>query len=480
MSESSSYLAIDLGAESGRAILGHLESGELKTEEVHRFANEPVLLGDTLTWDFPRLFREIVEGIRRAGERTAGRLAGIAVDSWGVDFGLLDASGDLLANPVHYRDSRTRGMLDEVLALMGREELYQVTGNQFLELNTLVQLVALKKRTPEVLYVAEKMLLVADLVSHFLCGEAVAELTLASTTQLLDAETRQWSHQIYEVFGIPEKILPDIVEAGTVLAPLRRGIAEEAGLEESPPVIACASHDTASAVAAVPVRGRGNWAYISSGTWSLVGVELEEAQLGDEALAHNFTNEVGAFGTVRFLRNVNGLWLLQECRRQWAREGREIDYAELAEIAASAPPARSWIHPNSAQFFDSGDMPRRIQASCEESGQPVPSTRGEILRCAIESLARAYLEVLRAIEQVTDQRIDELHIVGGGSRQHLLNQLTANVLGVPVIAGPSEAAAVGNLLLQAKATGEIADLEQLRSVVASSFELKTYRPREPR
>ena len=478
--EKSGYLAIDLGAESGRAILGYLEDSTLETEEVYRFANEPVRLGSTLYWDFPRLFREVLEGIRRAGERTGGRLSGIAVDSWGVDFGLIDESGGLVSNPVHYRDERTRGMIDEVTQVMPREDLYEITGIQFLELNTLIQLAALKKRFPEILYVCDKLLLIADLVSYFLSGRAVAEISIASTTQMLDAETRQWSHPIFEVFGIPEKILPELVDAGTVLGPLRAEIVRETNLEEAPPVIACASHDTASAVAAIPAQGAENWAYISSGTWSLVGVELPEPQLESDANAHEFTNEAGVFGTVRFLKNVNGLWLIQECRRQWAREGKELDYAELAELAASAPPARGWIDPNGSDFFSAGDMPSRIRESCKRSGQPAPQTRGEILRCALESLSRTYLEVLRAAEEITGKRIERLHIVGGGCQQEFLNQLTANILGIPVVGGPVEATAMGNLLLQARATGRIENLEQLRSIVAASTRLKTYRPKERR
>lgn len=476
MSGPSNYLAIDLGAESGRAVLGRLHDGRLSMQEVHRFANEPVRLGDVLHWDFPRLFLEIREGIRRAGQEAGGRLEGIAVDSWGVDFGLIDSSGDLLGLPVHYRDERTSGTLDEVFQVVPREEIFDATGLQFLELNTLVQLVALRRRSPHLLDMARWLLPTADLVAYFLSGHVASELTLASTTQLLDARTRNWSDRLIEAFELPRRIFPDVVEPGTPLAPLREDLASELGLASTPPVIACGSHDTASAVAAVPATGSGSWGYLSSGTWSLIGVELDAPHLAPDALEYGFTNEAGVFSTTRFLKNIIGLWLVQECRRQWAREGNDLDYGTLAELAERAPPARAWIDPDDPIFFTPGDMPARIREACRETGQSEPESPGDIVRCTLESLARVYRRRVEEIQSMTGQRLERLHVVGGGSRLSLLNRLTAEALGIPVIAGPVEATSLGNILLQAKATGELDGLDAMREVVRHSVELETFEP----
>lgn len=472
------YLAIDLGAESGRAVLGRLRDGAFETTEIHRFANEPVRLGGTLYWDFPRLFHEVLQSIRLAGEASDGRIEAIGVDSWGVDFGLLDANGDLLALPVHYRDERTRGMIAEVTARTSREEIFSITGLQFLELNTLVQLAALRKRFPEILYVANKLLLIADLVNWYLCGEIAGERTLCSTTQLLDARTREWSLDLASDQGIPDTLLPPLVDPGTQLGDLRSDLVEATGLFSPPRVVACAGHDTASAVAAIPATDDAPWAFVSSGTWSLVGMELDAPRLELDVLERNFTNELGVFGTTRFLRNVCGLWLFQECRRQWEREGRAFDYDGLAELAEAAPPAKAWLDLDAPEFFSAGDMPARIRDHLRDTGQPEPRTRGDILRTIIESLARAYLRLVRDAESLTGRKIERLHIVGGGSRLRLLDQLVANLLRVPVVAGPVEATALGNLLLQARALGEIGDRTHLREVARKSAELKTYSPRE--
>jgi rhamnulokinase len=368
-------------------------------------------------------------------------------------------------------------MLDEVCARTAREEIFAITGLRFLEINTLVQLAALRKRSPESLLVAKRLLLIADLVGFYLSGRAVAERTLASTTQLLDARRREWSLELAGDQGIPASILPELVDPGTVLAPLREDLSRAAGFASPPPVIAVAGHDTASAVAAVPATGDGAWGYVSSGTWSLVGVELEEPCLEPQVLERSFTNELGAFGTTRFLQSVGGLWLVQECRRQWEREGSPLDYDELAELAAAAPPAQAWLDLDRPVFFATRDMPRAIRDHCRETGQPVPRTRGDVLRTALESLARAYLLAIRDAERLTRRRIERLHIVGGGSRQRLLDQLAANALRVPVVAGPVEATALGNMLVQAYALGDVGSHREMREIVARSSALQTFEPR---
>jgi len=468
------FVAVDLGAESGRVILGRLAEGRLTTEEAHRFRNEPVRLRDTLCWDLPRLLRDIRRGIRAAAQLADRRIDGLAVDSWGVDFGILDRRGDLLANPVHYRDTRTAGSFDEVFEIVSREDLWSRTGIQFLELNTLFQLHALKKRSPEVLETGARLLLMADLIAYLLGARPVAEVTLASTSHLLDARTRQWSAETLDALGLPPEIFPEVVDSGTVVGELDDEVCREAGLESAPPIIAAASHDTAAAVAAVPATQSGSWAFLSSGTWSLLGVETDRPILSSEALEHGFTNEAGVGGTTRFLRNISGLWLVQECRRQWEREGVELSYSELAEMAEKAAPAVSFIEPNDPRYAAPGDMPARIRDACRESGQAVPEGRAEVVRCVLESLAKTYADTARAASELTGRPIERLHVVGGGSRHDLLNRMTAQQLGVPVVAGPLEATALGNILSQALATGAVADRAEVRSVVAASEEVTEY------
>ncbi|MBI4606105.1 MAG: rhamnulokinase [Planctomycetes bacterium] len=472
------FLGIDCGAESGRAMLGTLEGPRLRLEEVHRFPNEPVRLHETLTWDLPRLLREVQRGIAAGAARAGGALDGIAVDSWGVDFGLLDRSGGVLQNPVHYRDGRTRGVMEEVFRSIPRERIFDETGIQFLSLNTLYQVAALRRRTPEVLEAAGKLLLMADLVAYLLCGRAAAELTLASTSQMWSPVRREWSRPIIEAIGAPRSIFPEVVGPGTALAPLRPEVAREAGLASPPPVIATAAHDTASAVAAVPASGPGAWGYLSSGTWSLLGVELPAPRIAPEVLARNFTNEGGVAGTTRFLKNLSGLWLVQECRRRWARDGEDLDYGALTVLAEQAGAARAFVLPGHPDFFAPADMPEAIRAFCRRTGQPVPAAKGEVVRCALESLALAYREAAEAAREVLGHGIDRLHLVGGGSQNRLLDQLAADALGVPVLAGPAEATALGNILVQAMAVGEIGSLEELRAVVRASVRIEEYAPRE--
>jgi rhamnulokinase len=480
MKTAKQFLAIDLGAESGRVMLGRLESKRLLLEEVARFPNEPVKMLGTLYWDLPRLYREIQNGIALGGKKAGGKVDGIGVDSWGVDFGLLDRSGGLLQNPVHYRDPRTEGVMEEVFRRIPREKIFAETGNQFLALNTLYQLASLKKRSPDLLQAAGKLLLMADLVHYLLTGRVAAELTLASTSQMWNPERQDWSAPILEALGLPRDIFPPVVEPGTPLGKLRDEKAG-AGFREAPAVIAPASHDTASAIAAVPATGSrtagdGQWAYLSSGTWSLLGVELDRPQITKEALERNFTNEGGAAGTTRFLRNINGLWLVQECRGRWAREGEDLDYGKLAALAEEAGSSKSFILPGNPLFFAPEDMPAAIREFCRRTGQAVPGTKGEIVRAALESLALTYRWVAEQATALAGKKIERLHVVGGGSQNLLLNQLTANAMQVPLFAGPVEATAMGNILVQAQATGDVGSIEELREIVRSSTPVLEFTP----
>lgn len=470
------FLAIDLGAGSGRAVLGTLRNETLELEEVHRFANEPVTLRDTLYWDLPRLFHEVLQGIRAAAQRAGGQLDGLAVDSWGVDFCLLDRAGTPLGLPVHYRDRRTEGALDAFLQVLPKEEIFAETGLQFLELNTLYQLFALKKRSPELLEAADKFLLTADLFHYLLTGRAVAEATLASTTQMWNPGQRRWSKRIVDAVGIRADLLPEIVEPGTVLCPLLDELTRSCGLRTAPPVIAAASHDTACAVAAAPADERSSWAYLSSGSWSLLGIERDGPDLSPGALAGDFTNEAGANGTITFLRNINGLWLLEECRRRWREEGRAVDHETLLGEAQRAGPAKAFILPNHADFFAPSDAPAAILDFCRTSGQEVPTTPGEVTRTILESLALTYGNAAALAAQLSGRPLERLHVVGGGSRNTLLNQLTANALGIPAVSGPVEATATGNVLLQALATGAVGSISELRAIVRRSTPLTEQAP----
>ena len=474
-----SYLAIDLGAESGRAILGHLQDGKLSTEEVHRFPNRTETSGGRLRWDLPALMEQVHLGIAKASAENSGRLDGIAVDSWGVDYGLLDENGELIENPGHYRDESLSGEVDRLTRdIISREELFARTGVQLIDFNTLFQLTAQKRLSPDTLAKARRLLHIGDLVAYMLGGRPVSEITIASTSQLLGTRDRSWDLELAEKVGLPADIFGELVEPGTVTGELKPELALDAGLLEPCPIIAVASHDTAAAVASCPAGEPGGWAYLSSGTWSLLGIETASPVLSAEALDRGFTNEAGVAGKNRFLAIITGLWLVQECRRQWAEEGFEADYEELTRLAREAPAARAFIDPDDPVFASSGDMPRRVREACLASSQPEPRDRGEILRCIIESLARKYAAVVRDASEFSPGTIERLHVIGGGSRNGLLNSLTARELGVPLVAGPVEATAKGNILLQAMATGELADLEELRRVSAASTELVHYDPAE--
>ena len=466
------YLAFDLGAESGRAMLGTLDAGRLAVEELHRFANTPVRVFDALYWDTLRLWHDIQRGLAIAGRERQLQLDGIGIDTWGVDFALLGADGALADNPRHYRDARTNGVMEKVFSVVPRAEVFAQTGIQFMQINSLYQFYALKLAGSPALAAARTLLFMPDLLNYWLTGVARAELTIASTSQFYDPRKKTWARDLLERLGLPTHILPEIVAPGTRLGPLLDSVAQAAGLG-AVPVYATGCHDTASAVAAVPAEG-ANWCYISSGTWSLMGAELDEPIVNERVLAQNLTNEIGAAGKVRFLKNIAGLWLLQECRRAWALEGAcpEYSYDELVRLAGEAGPARAIIDPDA--FLEPGDMPRKIAEHCRARGQTPPETPGEFTRTILESLAERYRQVLESLEALAGRRFDAIHIVGGGSRNALMNQLVADATGRTVIAGPSEATAIGNVLIQAIGAGELSGLEEARAVVRRSFGVEVY------
>ena len=453
------YLGFDLGAESGRAMLGRLSRGTLQLEQLHRFPNTPVRSGDTLHWDTLRLWEEIQHGIRIASSVSNLKLDGIGIDTWGVDFGILGADGQLLETPRHYRDARSAGMMDRVFERVPRQEVFAHTGLQFMPFNTLYQLYAMKLAGSPALCAARKLLNMPDLFNYWLTGVAKSEITIASTTQFFDPRHMQWATQLFHKLELPEHILCELIPPGTLLGPMLNA--------PHAPVYATAGHDTASAVAAVPAGERDDWCYISSGTWSLMGVELDSPLMSDECLRLNFTNEAGACGKIRLLKNIAGLWLLQECRQAWAAEGEEHSYEDLTQMAAAARPFAAILHPDA--FSEPGAMPRQIAQYCSETGQTPPATHAETVRVVLESLALRYREVLESLESLTGRKIETIHIVGGGARNMLLNRFVADCTQRKVMAGPWEAAAAGNILMQARGAGELQDLDELRAVVRKSF-----------
>lgn len=464
-------LAFDLGAESGRAVLGLLEGGRLTVRELHRFPNTPLEVAGHIHWNVPVLLDEMKKAMRACGVAAPGGPASLGVDTWGVDFGLLARDGNLLGLPFCYRDARTRGAMEDYFRLVPREALYEATGIQFMPFNTLFQLYAMVRDRSPLLDAAADLLLMPDLFNYLFTGNKNSEFTIASTSQMLDPRTRDWIPGLFQAMGLSKKILRPIVEPGTVLGPLRPELAAETGLR-GVPVVATAGHDTAAAVAAVPARP-GNWAYISSGTWSLVGVEEKAPIINERALARNFTNEGGVAGTIRFLKNVTGLWLVQQCRKAW--EGaRALSYAELTEAAAEAPPFQALIDPDDPAFLNPPDMPEAIRDYCRRTGQAPPASEAGLVRSILESLALKYRLVVDQMEEVIGRPVDRIHIIGGGSRNRLLCRFTAEATGRPVSAGPAEATAVGNILVQAMALKAVGSHEEMRAVVRGSFEPEEY------
>lgn len=471
------FLALDLGAESGRAISGAWDGSRLELEPVHRFANRPVFIRDSLHWDVLSLYAGLEEGLA-AHVRRGAELRSIGIDTWGVDFALLAPDDTLVGQPYHYRDHRTDGMFAKAFQRLSREEIFGLTGLQFLQFNTLYQLLAMQDTGASALQSAATLLLMPDLFNFWLSGEKRSEWTVASTSQLCDPRSRTWSKPLLDAFGLPAGILPPIVEPGTVLGPLLRSVAERVGLSGSPvQVVTPASHDTGSAVVAVPAT-TPHFGYISSGTWSLVGTEMAAPVLGEAALRYNFTNEGGVDNTSRLLKNIGGLWLVQECRRIWQRDGRERSYAELAAAAERAPAFRALVDPNHHDFLAPSDMPRAIRARCRATGELVPEDEGSTVRCALESLALAYRRTFEELAEVTGRPVDTIHIVGGGAQNRLLCQFTANACGLPVVAGPVEATALGNLLVQMMADGILHGLADARDVVRRSTVVEYYEPRD--
>jgi len=474
--KSKAYIAVDLGAGSGRVILARFGDDSLELEVTHRFVQPGTVADGHERWVLREMLTEIERGLEIAGDRLReqpAELRSLGVDTWGVDFGLLDGRGELIADPVRYRDSRTEGMIDELTALVPREELYARTGTQFQPFNTLVQLLA-QVRQGEWPAEARTLLLMPDLVHHHLCGRAAGELTNASTTQALDPRTRTWIPELLQTVGVPPEVMPELVEPGTRLGPLRPALQEALGLPPAS-VVCPATHDTASAVAATPLEE--GWAYISSGTWSLVGAELSEPILTAEALEAGFTNEGGVFGTTRFLVNCMGLWILESCREIWRARGELLPYDELLDRIAKAPPSEVHLSPDDPRFLNPADMIEEIRAHLAERGETAPTDQVALSRMILESLAARYEVILRRLERITGRTIRGVHIVGGGSQNEFLNQATADATGLPVRAGPVEATAIGNVVLQAIGDGVLDDLAQARRFVARALAPRELAPR---
>ncbi len=456
-------LAVDLGAESGRVMATQFDGRSLDVTPVHRFANKPISLNGTLCWNHHELWREIQLGIEKAKPYNP---ASIGVDAWGVDFGLLDKQGNLIGNLVQYRDDRTKGMMEKAFAKVGKEAIFSATGIQFSRINTLYQLLSMVESRSPWLETADTFLTIPDLFHYFLCGTAVSEFSIATTTQMLNPSTREWANGLLSSLGIPTHLLPKIVLPGTQL-----------GDYQNIPVITPASHDTGSAVAAIPAS-TPNYAYICSGTWSLVGIEIDQPIINQAALAVNATNEGGVDGTIRLLKNIMGLWLVQQCRTTWAQEGNLYSYSDLESLAKTAPPLVSFVNPNNSLFLPPGDHQKRILQFCLETNQRPPQSTGETIRCILESLAMAYCDALKKIVRVSGQQIQVIHMVGGGSKNNLLNQMTANATDIPVIAGPVEASALGNSIVQLIALGELKNIQEARGLILRMLPVRVYEPEE--
>ncbi len=468
-------LAFDFGASSGRAIIGEYDGERITLQEVHRFSNDPVIIGDTMYWDTLRLFFEMKQGMVKA--KHAGGFESIGIDTWGVDFGMIDKGGRLLENPIHYRDARTVGLIEESFKLIDREKFYGITGLQFMEFNTAFQLLSLVRERPEVFERTDKILLTPDLLGYFLTGEKHAEFSIASTTQLMDAYTGKWSKEVLDALGIPGRILPEIIPCGTKAGKVTDAIKEELGLEGDIDVIAVAGHDTQSAMVSVPTQEK-DFIFMSCGTWSLFGTELDKPLINETSSRLDITNESGYGGRISFLKNIIGLWMIQESRRQWIREGREYSFGEMEKMAQEAEPRKCFVDTAAPEFNPAGNIPRRIREYCEKTGQYVPQSDGEIVRCINQSLAMKYRNTIDQIKACTGKEYPVIYMLGGGIQSHMLCQLTASACHHEVSAGPIEATVYGNIALQLMATGEIKDINEARRVIAASEPIAHYAPQD--
>ena len=470
-------LAFDLGSSNGRVMLGKYDGSELALEEVHRFANETVNLRGELYWNAPGLFAEIKKGLARAAEEVEGDITGLGISTWGVDYALLDREGRLISNPYSYRDERTKSIPDKVFEIMPHKEIYDRTGIQFMRLNTIYQLYAEKMQRSWALKAAESLLFLPDLFNYFLTGVRRAEETITSTSQLYDPRSRTWVSEIFERLELPAEIGEEIIFPGEKLGTLSSQIADDLNLSRDISVTAVGGHDTASAVAGTPLEDPENSAFISSGSWSLLGMELAEPIISEASRKANFANEVGLASTIRFLTNISGLWLIQECRRNWQKQGRNLSYDEISKKAAGAERFKFLLAPNEPRFLDRQDMPATIRDYCRETGQPIPEDYGEMARGIYESLALSYRHQLEKLAELVGRKVKNINIVGGGIKAEILSQLTADATGHRVVTGPAEATAAGNILAQLLARGELSDLSEGRTLIENSFNLKEYHPR---
>ena len=467
-------LAIDFGASSGRVIVGSFDGKKITLEEIHRFSNDPVSVNGTTFWDVLRLFHEIKQGLIKS--KACGEISSIGIDTWGVDFGLIDKYGQLLENPIHYRDLRTKGMIEEADKIIPLKKMYEMTGIQFMELNTIFQLLSLAKNRPHILERADKLLFMPDLFGYMLTGKKTTEYSIATTSQLVDIKTKGWSSEIFEKLGIPQDIMCDIVKSGTVLGELSDGVCEECGLDKIKVISVC-GHDTQSAITAVPCPDK-QFAFISSGTWSLFGTELGEPIVDDKAFEINVTNEGGYGESTGFLKNIIGLWLIQESRRQFARDGKQYSYADLEREALAAKPFACFIDPDAPEFVPHGNIPERIREYCRKTNQHVPETVGEIMRCIYESLAMKYRQTFEKLCECTERDYEVIHVIGGGTKDTLLCQLTANACNRDVVAGPIEATVLGNIAVQLLASGDIESIADARRIIAESENVTKYTPQD--
>lgn len=466
-------LAIDIGASSGRAMLAKYKNGKILMKEIHRFDNNPVIIGDTIYWDILRLIHEIKVSLLKT--KKYGGIDSLAIDTWGVDFGLIDIKGNLIENPIHYRDQRTKGMIEESFNKIAKDKFYSLTGNQFMEINTVFQILSIKENRPEILERVDKILMMPDLINYILSGAIVTETSIASTTQLFDITNKEWSEELISIFNLPYKIFPRIIESGTIVGELRDSICEELSIEKCK-VIAVASHDTQSALIATPTD-KDDFIFLSCGTWSLLGTELENPIINNKSLSLNITNEYAYKNKISFIKNIIGLWLIQESRRQWIKEGEDHDYDQLEKKAEDSPRFKCFIDPDDPVFLEPGNIPKRIREYCKETNQYVPNTKGEVVRCINESLALKYRLTLEEITECTSKNYNIIHLVGGGSNSSMLCQMTSSACNMKVEAGPVEATVLGNIALQYIAMGDIKDTNEARKIIRDSSTIKEYWPK---